>query len=336
MTPMGRPKSRHKDLPPRMTARPSGGRLLYYYTGGKRMLPLGPDLAAAKRRWAELESGPLASVEGTFRQVAARYRATVLPTKGRKTQLEQDPQLDRLVAVFGAMPIADLRPADVAAYLEKRSAKVMANREIALLSHVYNRARVWGYTTGENPVRGVPRHRETARKVIVTDAMFAAVYAQADGVLQDAMDLALSIGQRVKDVLGARRSDIIDGHLQMRQAKTGKPLRIEITPDLQAIVDRATTRKRAAASLWLLANDDGSPLTYWQLRRKFDAAREAVRGDGKDEGNVALADWQFRDLRAKTASDMETLQRAQELLGHTSAQVTRRVYRRGEKVRPRR
>jgi len=331
---MGRPKHKHKDLPPRMTARQSGGRLLYYYTGGKRMLPLGDDLGRAKQQWAQLEAGPLTAPASSFAQVAARYRREVLPTKGRKTQIEQDAQLTRLVAVFGAMQVADIRPADVRAYLDKRSAKVMANREVALLSHVYNRAREWDYTQGENPVAGVTKNKERPRDVLVTDAMYAAVYAKADGVLQDAMDLALLIGQRVKDVLGAKRSDIVDGHLQVRQAKTRKALRIEITPALASIIERALGRTRQASSLWVLANDDGTPLTYWQLRRRFDAAREAVRGDGKDQEKVALAAWQFRDLRAKAASDSDSLRQAQELLGHTSESVTRRVYRRGEKVRP--
>jgi integrase len=266
--------------------------------------------------------------------VAERYRKDVLPTKGRKTQLEQDKQLDRLIAVFGAMPVADIRPQDVRAYLDARSAKVLANREIALLSHVYNRAREWGHTAGENPVRGVTKHKERPRKVYVTDAMFRAVYEQADPVLQDAMDLALSIGQRVRDVLSAKRAQIVDGYLELRQAKTGKPLRIELTPALKAVIDRALGRQRAAASMWILAKDDGSPLSYWQLRDRFDLARAKVRGEGKDPAANALADWQFRDLRAKNASDSETLQEAQERLGHTSNSVTRRVYRRGEKVRP--
>ena len=62
---------------------------------------------------------------------------------------------------------------------------------------------------------------------------------------------------------------------------------------------------------------------------RFDAAREAA---GKE--NAELAAWQFRDLRAKTASDSESLDAAQSRLGHTSSSTTRRVYRRGEKVRP--
>jgi integrase len=41
------------------------------------------------------------------------------------------------------------------------------------------------------------------------------------------------------------------------------------------------------------------------------------------------------DLRAKCASDAETLERARQLLGHADAQITERVYRRKpEIVRP--
>jgi integrase-like protein len=146
------------------------------------------------------------------------------------------------------------------------------------------------------------RHRDAgivsgsgrAREVYVTDEMFAAVYERADGALQDAMDLALLIGQRVADLIGARRSDVKDGFLQVRQRKTGKPLRFEVTPELQRIIARATGRTREAAGVYILADSKGRPLTYWALRRRFDAAREAA---GKE--NAELAAWQFRDLRAR-------------------------------------
>lgn len=97
----------------------------------------------------------------------------------------------------------------------------------------------------------------------------------------------------------------------------------------QRIIARATGRTREASGVYILADSKGRPLTYWALRRRFDAAREAA---GKE--NAELAAWQFRDLRAKTASDSESLDAAQSRLGHTSSSTTRRVYRRGEKVRP--
>jgi hypothetical protein len=47
------------------------------------------------------------------------------------------------------------------------------------------------------------------------------------------------------------------------------------------------------------ADGRGRPLNYNMLRNRFDAARAAA--------DPALSDWQFRDLRAKTASDSESL-----------------------------
>ncbi|KAF5292576.1 hypothetical protein FQR65_LT20254 [Abscondita terminalis] len=42
----------------------------------------------------------------------------------------------------------------IAQYRDSRTAKTRANREIALLSHVFNIAREWGLTTKDNPCVG--------------------------------------------------------------------------------------------------------------------------------------------------------------------------------------
>ena len=54
--PMGRRRTRDFDLPPRMVRRrgPRGDRY-YYVTHDRRWIPLGPDLAQAKRLWADHE-----------------------------------------------------------------------------------------------------------------------------------------------------------------------------------------------------------------------------------------------------------------------------------------
>ena len=52
---MGRPKTVHKNLPPRMTARRTGAGLRYYY--GQNKLALGPCELKARHRWALLEAG---------------------------------------------------------------------------------------------------------------------------------------------------------------------------------------------------------------------------------------------------------------------------------------
>jgi len=50
--PMGRPRTKDFDLPPRMRRK---GKALYYDHGNGHWTPLGSDLARAKRRWADFE-----------------------------------------------------------------------------------------------------------------------------------------------------------------------------------------------------------------------------------------------------------------------------------------
>jgi hypothetical protein len=88
----------------------------------------------------------------------------------------------------------------IAAYRDKRSAKTRANREIALLSHVFNIAREWGLTNRENPGQGVRKNKETPRDYYANDAVWKAVYQKGEIELQEAMDLAYLTGQRPADV----------------------------------------------------------------------------------------------------------------------------------------
>src|SRR6266403_2611312 len=101
---MGRPKTQFRDLPQRLFARERRGKVLYYYRGAGKYLPLGSDRAVALRRWFEIEQAATAT-PGSFQEVAEHYREEVLPTKAPKTQYEQKPQLTRLIGVFGHMPV---------------------------------------------------------------------------------------------------------------------------------------------------------------------------------------------------------------------------------------
>lgn len=326
--PMGRHRTKDFDLPPHM--RRKGG---YYYFdhGGKprRYTPLGNSRPEALAAWARLyaaETGEeLPQAAALFSHAALRYRREVLPTKARKTQIEQDKQLTRLVQVFGEMAVADITPQDVRDFLTARGATspVAANREKALLSHVINMAREWGLSSAANPCAGVRGHRESPRDRLVEDHEYAAVRAHADPTLRDALDLALYTGQRPADVLKLRRSDIRDGYLWVTQNKTKAKLRIVVEGELQRLIERITSRP--VPSLYLVADDDGKPLLKDGLRYRFDKARE-----------LAGVSFQFRDMRAKAASEAETEAEAQALLGHTKRSTTDRYLRQrvGAVVRP--
>ena len=144
--------------------------------------------------------------------------------QGPHTQGDNLIELDKLHAVFGRMLIDAIKPPHMRGYLDARgqTAKVNANREKALLSHLFNKAREWGYTDATKPCQGVKGFTEAGRDRHVTDAEFMAVRAKTDPTLQDAMDIALLTGQRPADLLKIMRSDIRDGALSSRRTRRGQ------------------------------------------------------------------------------------------------------------------
>lgn len=323
---MGRRRTRDLNLPPRMHRK---GDTFYYVTSTtpRQWIKLGKDLNQARIRWAELEGETANPADKTFAIVARRYEREIIPTKAIRTQRDNLAELAKLMAVFGAVAIDSIRPQDVRTYLDLRGkqAKTRANREKALLSHVFNKAREWGYTAAPNPCTGVKGHKETGRDRYVEDEEFEAVRAKGHYTLQDAMDLALLTGQRPADVLKLTRADIRDGSLHVKQNKTGKKLAIEITGELANVIERITSRPAKVKGAWLIQDEGGQPLTYWMLRNRFDEARKA-----------AGATFQFRDIRAKAATDTGDLGHAQKLLGHTNRDMTEHYTRtrKGERVKP--
>jgi len=323
---MARRRSTNPGMPPSLHMK--GDR--YYHvssTAPRKWTPLGANRARALLEWARIEGAEPDPSVRTFDVVAQRYEIEVMPTKAVRTQLDNFKEMANLRAVFGRMLIDAIKPHHVRGYLDKRgqTAKARANREKALLSHMFNKAREWGYTDSPNPCQGVKGFTESGRDRYVTDAEFAAVRAAAHPTVQDAMDVALLTGQRPADVLKILRSDIRDGALFITQNKTKAKRAIDLVGELAAVIDRIAARPRERQSLYLIQDDDGRQLTALALRSRFDKARKA-----------AGVSFQFRDIRAKTASDTGDLGHSQRLLGHKNRDMTEHYVREriGQRVKP--
>jgi integrase len=319
--------------------RSSRGKSYYYYDAGgkpRRWKALGGDFVEALRGYADLEKGertPLSMI--TFRHVAERYVTEVLPGKARETQRTNLLQLAKLYEFFDAppAPLDEIKPIHVREYLDwRKGAPVAANREIALFSHVFNKAREWGATDRPNPCSGVRKYREMGRDVYVGDTLYKALWDKADVPLREAMDLAYLTGQRPADVLQLDERNVRDGILSIRQNKTGARLRIEVIGHLAVLLDRLMARKAGhnPRSTRLIVDEQGNPLGRDALRFRFDRAREAA--------GILKGEFQFRDLRAKAGTDKEAstnMSGAQALLGHGSQAMTEHyVRKRGIVVTP--
>jgi integrase len=342
---MGRHRtSKFRHLPPRMRARVRGKVTYYFYdqrpkTPGE--VPLGKVYADAVRKWAELEANDKAVPDViTLPHVWERYVREVLPTKKPRTQTDNLNEWKKLQQFFGnpPAPLAKMKPLHVAQYMDWRTkggkALVRANREKALLSHMWNKARKWGYTDAPNPCKGIEGNEETGRDVYVEDEILAAVYAQADQTLRDALDLAYLTGQRPADVHAYDDTDIRGGDLHVKQGKTSAKRRIQVEGELRAVIERIKARKRGCAVYHtrLIVDEDGAPVGRDALRYRFDKARR-LAGVAKDA-------FQFRDLRAKAGTDKAEssgdIRQAQKQLGHASVTMTETYIRnrRGDKTTP--
>lgn len=379
---MGRKPTKNLNLPQGMRARPKAGGKIYYYldTGGRprKEIPLGSDYIAAVQKWAELTVNQAAPAH-TFKDVCDRYVREVLPTKAPRTREDNSIELQMLLKFFNDPPVAlnDIEPQHVKQYLKWRvdSAKeaarernaqrkadgkaplaidhrlghVRANREKALLSHIWNFARGAGITTLPNPCRGIKGYTEDGRDEYVEDEVYQAVYDASPQRIKDALDLAFLTGQRPADVLKMSVTDLKDDLLRVRQGKTKTPLRMRTrledgTPnELGHLLERIAQGKKShkLTDIALICGADGMRMTASALDNAFDRAREAAIKKALAAGNrstaAAIKTFQFRDLRAKAGTekaDEHGLMEAQRQLGHASVTMTEAYVRLGQIVTP--
>lgn len=320
---MGRRKKSNSHLPLRLRLKHGA----YYHVatidGAQVWHFLSRDISKALAMWAQRE-GHDKSGE-TVTQAVDRFIAEVMPVKAGATQRDYQRYAVKIKRVFGNSRLADVETKHIARYLDERTAKIEANREIAFLSSVYTKAIRWGWCS-VNPCRGVERNQEQKRRRYLEDDEIEKLRAAAGKTVRAVMDLALLTGLRKKDLLKIRVADLREDGLFVEQSKTGKRQVFTWTPALQEAVERAKTLRpqalrRRVRSVYLFANREGQPYTT----TGFDSMWQRVV---KKSG---LKDVRFHDLRAKAGSDASN---ATELLGHDDPRTTVRYKRAPAKVRP--
>lgn len=348
---MGRRPTRNLDLPKGMRARHRGKDVYYFYeppTRPRKEIALGKDYVLAVKEWVIMQERSNVGDYVTLKHVADLYIKEVLHKKAPATQEINRRELANLLKVFNdpPMPIDDIEPVTVQQYLARRAdAPYAANREKALLSHMFNFARSTGLTNKANPCAGIKGHKEPGRDVYIDDEVFAAVWECAEPGLRDAMDLAYLTAQRKSDVLKMTRDHVRSGEMSVKQGKTGAKLRLEVVGVFADVMHRINSRK--VMGLGLVCDEFGRPLTKYMLRGAFDRARNmaceasAIGSEcaGLPDISDAIRAFQFRDLRAKAGTDTEELRgmaAAKDQLGHSSEGMTAHYvrHRRGKLVKP--
>lgn len=318
---MGRRRKTDKYLPERVYQR-SG--TFYFVDADGKWINLGKDYQKALIEYGNLTEK--SKYCRTIGDLITRYLQEESPTKAAATHRTNVTQSKFLRAAFGEMRIEDLTPRAIYQYMDARGEKspVRANRELAMLSHMYKKAIRWGLAD-HNPCLGIERFPEKPRERYIEDWEYLAFREFAGPKIAAYMDFKLLTGLRQKDVLSLRKSDLREDGIHVTVSKSQRPIIIAWTPLLVQAVEAAAalqTTEKAVTSMYLFCTRKGLPYTsngfraIWQ-RKMVKALKEGVLKE------------RFRDhdLRGKTGSDTN-LEHATRLLSHLDSKTTEKHYRR--------
>lgn len=309
--PRRRDRASAAGLLPRMEARPhkDGTTTTYrYHPVGGRPINLGTDKADALRRVVAMLGGPEA---GTISSLWHDYRRSPAWAGLReRTRGDYEAYSAPLLRVFGSVHAADITPADLARYLrvERASAPIRANREIALLGNLIGLAVERG-EADRNVCRGgqVRRNTERARDVLPDPADMAALieYADARGgqwrVIVLAAQFAALTGCRQAEMLGLHWPQWDEAEVRVKRAKQRAGVeKREAISSSPALLDLRTKLQALASNPALGAvfpNRKGNAYTAAGFAAMWGKLMRSALADGKVSSR-----FRFHDLRAHYTS----------------------------------
>ena len=231
-----------------------------------------------------------------------------------------------ILPVLDKVPIAEFRREDVAnLHYRLRGTPTAANRAVADLSRMLNRAEAWDLLpAGGNPCRGMAKYRTRRHERFLTEREFrrlgrALDELEAEGRLSahaaGALRLLMLTGCRAGEILTLRWADVDleAGEIRLTDSKTG-PRTVPLPP---AAVRVLAGLPRPAGNPWVIAGREPgtrlSHMAYYLYRVRERAGLDHVR---------------IHDLRHSFASRAlalgESLTMIGKLLGHTKIQTTAR------------
>lgn len=293
----------------------------YFYDNrgtGKKDVPLGNDYEQALAKWDKIRNHqPL--ISGLIQEAIEKYREKVLPELTKGTQQQYRTYLKQIEPYFGPVAWHQVTLPILREYLETRTKKTSANRELSVLGAIWNKAILWGMTEKTWPAAGLGKWKNPERKrnIFISDEQFNAIYKHADRLLRDSMDIASATGLRVTDV----RTILMptNGVLKFKASKTAKEAEFLVSesPVLKAIVTRREAMK--AHCVMLLCTDTGRQATERMLLNRWNIAKGKAVKEYPDLGLDGLYN---RDMRKVAANLSASVEDASKLLQHSNTKVT--------------
>jgi hypothetical protein len=302
---------------------------------GKTWFRLGKTYPEALRAFADRKELLMGE---TLDSVIDRYTLEILPALRPNTRASYSTSLACLRGTLGHNPMRLITPQIAYQHLDAvAAAKGMnvANNDLKVLNVLADYAVRWGVIPA-NTIKGNVRYfglrdgLKKARDRYVEDWEVEEWRKVATPVQWAFTVLVLLTGARKADLLRIRRSDVDlqNKVLTVRTSKTDGEQPFEITPALEDAIKAAFASQRVTG-FWLLTNAHGGCFVDDETDRcsSFDRAWRSSMARAVAETGLQQP-FTRHDIRAKAGSDEKDLARAQELLGHADAKMTRTHYRR--------
>ena len=229
----------------------------------------------------------------------------------------------RLDVVFGPCYLDEVSRRDVRHWLHARSARVSANRDLALLRAVYHHAIEWGWCEG-NPAASVRRHKETPRRRVTTRAERELLAAHATPLWRALIAVRAADGNAGGGDSNALAGGPHGGGDSSSPTKNGRGIVDRVDISIAGSNRGSAARSQAPFDLCFPIEAGGDRTTENGFRVAWRRLCQRAGVEGLE----------FRDLRRTAASEAGSLEAARHLLGHGSTAITKRVYRVTNRVKP--
>ena len=300
-----------------------GGERIWKIVGGAETMTAGEARIRASEMLGAIRRGeglPADPGETLFERIAEIvFRRYERVWKARTLAVNRTYLQNQILPYFAGRQIAGIDRQDVRNWFASlRATPVAADRSMPVLSVIMREAERMGLRPRDsNPCQGIRRYRRKGRERFLSDRelrRLSATLRAHEGrrpLLVAAVRLLLLTGCRKGEILTLRWSDYRDGHLFLRDSKTG-PRTVWLSQPARDILDGI-----GRAGRWVFP----APRTQGPRRDQWlDQFWYKVRAEAE------LDDVRLHDLRHSHASlalrEGETVLAIARLLGHGSAETT--------------
>lgn len=333
---MSQVRKKNKDLPSGVYFKCGAYYWVFYENKKKKWVRLHKNKYRALDIWNQLNERKETNPDKiTMSHVFLKYMIEVAPGKAKTTFVANEHQMKPLHIYFGHMRPDQIKPVHIYQYIDARSATPFAaNREIALLSHVFTKCIRWGFAE-RNPCLGIERLKEPRRDRLVTNEEFEAVYSLSNPSIQCAMDIAMAIGARKNDILSISIKNVTPDGVKLFVSKINKHFVYIPNKDFTEVIEKAfAVRKKFARTFSpdnLILNKFGQAYNPDYFTKEF--TRNVKRAIKK---GLIESPFTFRDLRPKfitEVSNEDGIDYAQKIVGHATQKMTRHYLRGDIKIK---